>query len=110
MPLKTLADQLSEQTRESELYETLENRRLRCLACGHRCPIAAGFAGVCKVRFNRDGNLLVPYEERARLRRVLPGLQRLDSWRVDLTPAIALVIGLAADLVHRLLFGTEKGG
>ncbi|MBZ5678323.1 MAG: AmmeMemoRadiSam system radical SAM enzyme [Acidobacteriia bacterium] len=61
MPLKTLADQLSEQTRESELYETLENRRLRCLACGHRCPIAAGFAGVCKVRFNRDGNLLVPH-------------------------------------------------
>ncbi len=61
MPPKTLADQLSERTRESELFETLDNRRLRCLACGHRCPLAAGFAGVCKVRFNRDGKLLAPH-------------------------------------------------
>ena len=61
MPPETLADQLSERTRESELFETLDNRRLRCLACGHRCPIAAGFAGVCKVRFNRDGKLFAPH-------------------------------------------------
>jgi pyruvate formate lyase activating enzyme len=59
--MQTLADQLSELTRESELFETLDNHRLRCLACGHRCPIAAGFAGVCKVRFNRDGKLLAPH-------------------------------------------------
>ncbi|HLN03200.1 MAG TPA: hypothetical protein VK335_28170 [Bryobacteraceae bacterium] len=41
--------------------EIIEGHRLRCLACGHRCPISAGFAGVCKVRFNRDGKLYAPY-------------------------------------------------
>ncbi|MGA2712532.1 MAG: AmmeMemoRadiSam system radical SAM enzyme [Bryobacteraceae bacterium] len=61
MPLETLAGQLGELTRESELFEALDNGRLRCLACGHRCPIGAGFAGVCKVRFNRDGKLLAPH-------------------------------------------------
>ena len=34
--------------------------RVRCLACGHRCLIPEGRAGVCKVRFNRDGALYGP--------------------------------------------------
>ncbi len=33
---------------------------VRCLACGHRCLIREGRAGVCKVRFNRDGELRAP--------------------------------------------------
>ena len=57
----TLAEDLALHTREGELYEPLEGNRIRCLACGHRCPIPAGFAGVCKVRFNRGGKLLAPY-------------------------------------------------
>lgn len=57
----TLAEALSNHTRRGELYEPLEGNRLRCLACGHRCPIPAGFGGVCKVRFNREGTLRVPY-------------------------------------------------
>jgi pyruvate formate lyase activating enzyme len=56
-----LGEQLAEQTRESELFEKIDDRRLRCLACGHRCPIADGFAGVCKVRFNRSGKLYAPH-------------------------------------------------
>ena len=47
--------------REGELYEPLEGNRIRCYACGHCCPIPAGFAGVCKVRFNRGGKLYVPW-------------------------------------------------
>jgi len=35
--------------------------RIRCYACGHRCPIPEGQPGVCKVRFNRGGVLYVPY-------------------------------------------------
>ena len=35
--------------------------RIRCYACGHRCPIADGQSGVCRVRFNRGGVLYVPY-------------------------------------------------
>ena len=57
----TLAEQLALHTREGDLYESLEGNRVRCYACGHCCPIPAGFAGVCKVRFNRGGKLLVPY-------------------------------------------------
>jgi pyruvate formate lyase activating enzyme len=57
----TLSEALADQTRRGELFEPLEGNRIRCLACGHRCPIPAGFAGACKVRFNRKGILRVPY-------------------------------------------------
>jgi pyruvate formate lyase activating enzyme len=33
---------------------------VRCLACGHRCRIAEGKSGVCRVRFNRGGELRAP--------------------------------------------------
>ena len=59
--MKTVAEQLSAQVREGELYEQLDSNRVRCYACGHACPIPAGFAGVCKVRYNQDGKLYVPY-------------------------------------------------
>lgn len=58
--LRTILD---EKVREADprLYEHLANHRLRCLACGHCCPIPEGQAGVCKVRFNRGGKLQVPW-------------------------------------------------
>jgi len=59
--MANLADVLARETREGELYETLPDGRLRCTACGHCCPLPAGAVGVCKVRFNRDGRLLVPW-------------------------------------------------
>jgi pyruvate formate lyase activating enzyme len=59
--MKTLADQLAEETREAELYRPLDRQRVECFACGHRCPIAPGFSGVCKVRYNRGGKLYAPY-------------------------------------------------
>ena len=34
---------------------------VRCLACGHRCFIPEGRNGICQVRFNRGGELRVPY-------------------------------------------------
>ena len=36
------------------------NAVVRCLACGHRCRIADGKSGVCRVRFNRGGELRAP--------------------------------------------------
>jgi pyruvate formate lyase activating enzyme len=59
--MSTLADQLTDLTREAELYRPLDRNRVECYACGHRCPIPSGFAGVCKVRFNRGGKLFAPY-------------------------------------------------
>ena len=57
----TLAEVLSRETRAGELYETLPDGRLRCYACGHCCPLPEGAVGVCKVRFNAGGRLLVPW-------------------------------------------------
>lgn len=34
--------------------------RVRCVACGHRCLIPEGHAGICKVRFNQGGRLFGP--------------------------------------------------
>jgi pyruvate formate lyase activating enzyme len=59
--MSTLAEVLARETREGELYEKLPDGRLRCYACGHCCPLPDGAIGVCKVRFNRGGRLLVPW-------------------------------------------------
>jgi pyruvate formate lyase activating enzyme len=61
--VSTLRSILDEHVREAEpqLYDTLENDRMRCYSCGHCCPIPEGQAGVCKVRFNRGGKLYVPW-------------------------------------------------
>src|SRR5205085_259768 len=66
MPLSersaSLAEALDEMTREGapELTEHLGGGDLRCYACGHRCLIHEGKRGICKVRFNEGGRLLVP--------------------------------------------------
>jgi pyruvate formate lyase activating enzyme len=57
----TLKNLLETSTREGELYEKLEDGKLRCFACGHRCVIFDGLDGICRVRFNRGGKLLVPH-------------------------------------------------
>jgi pyruvate formate lyase activating enzyme len=43
-----------------ELVRRLADGRLRCDACGHRCPIPEGREGVCRVRYNEGGILRVP--------------------------------------------------
>ena len=56
-----LNDLLSSHTREGDLWERIDDARIRCYACGHECPIPDGAAGVCKVRFNAGGRLRVPW-------------------------------------------------
>jgi AmmeMemoRadiSam system radical SAM enzyme/AmmeMemoRadiSam system protein B/AmmeMemoRadiSam system protein A len=58
-PLADLLDQHAV-AGASELCRT-EDDRIRCLACGHRCLIADGQRGICKVRFNDGGQLCVPF-------------------------------------------------
>jgi pyruvate formate lyase activating enzyme len=66
MPLSarsaSLAEVLDEMTAEgaAELTERVEGGALRCYACGHRCLIGEGRRGICKVRFNEGGRLMVP--------------------------------------------------
>ena len=59
--MAALADILARETRDGELYDTLPDGRLRCYACGHECPLPDGAIGVCKVRFNANGRLRVPW-------------------------------------------------
>jgi len=59
--MSTVAEILDGLTRPGELYERLEEGAVRCFACGHRCLIREGRRGICKVRFNRGGELLVPW-------------------------------------------------
>ncbi len=56
-----LARVLDTMTREGTLYEKLDDARVRCVACAHRCVIADGARGICQVRYHRGGKLFVPH-------------------------------------------------
>lgn len=43
-----------------ELVVREEDGTLQCLACGNRCRIPEGECGICRMRFNRNGELRVP--------------------------------------------------
>ncbi|MBM4162602.1 MAG: AmmeMemoRadiSam system radical SAM enzyme [Ignavibacteria bacterium] len=57
----TLKELLSQNTRVGELYETMPDSWVSCHSCGHQCKIPPGKDGICRVRFNRDGKLYVPW-------------------------------------------------
>jgi pyruvate formate lyase activating enzyme len=61
--MPTLQEVLTVRTREAapQLVEHIDRGRIRCYSCGHQCPIPDGAAGVCKVRFNQGGRLMVPW-------------------------------------------------
>lgn len=44
-----------------ELVRAEEGGAVRCLACAHRCLVRPGREGICRVRFNQEGELRVPY-------------------------------------------------
>lgn len=56
----SLAERLAAHTAPGELMQ-VEGEKIRCVACGHRCLIASGKRGICKVRFNEGGQLRVPF-------------------------------------------------
>jgi len=43
---------------EAYLYEPLEDKKVKCNLCSHRCVIKEGRRGICGVRENRSGILL----------------------------------------------------
>jgi pyruvate formate lyase activating enzyme len=57
----TLHDLLAQHVARGELSEPMPDKWVRCVACGHRCKIAPGRDGICKVRYNNDGVLYVPF-------------------------------------------------
>ena len=56
----SLQERLEQRAVPMALSRAEGRERVRCLACGHRCLIPEGHAGICKVRFNRGGVLYGP--------------------------------------------------
>ena len=48
-------------TADEALVEHFPDGAVKCYACGHRCLVKPGRDGVCRVRFNENGTLLVPW-------------------------------------------------
>jgi len=55
------AGHLDASSPSKQLYEKLADDSVRCFACGHRCLIREGKRGICQVRFNTGGRLMVPH-------------------------------------------------
>lgn len=60
-PMEDLGHTLAKMTRPMALCQSLDEDRVRCLACAHRCLIPPGKTGICKVRFNEGGVLKGPW-------------------------------------------------
>ncbi len=58
--MNTLEESVRRLSQEGELYEKEPDGFARCRACGHECRIAEGKTGICRVRFNHHGRLMVP--------------------------------------------------
>lgn len=59
--METLREVLHRHTARGQLFARLEKEWVLCTACGHRCKIPPGREGICKVRFNDNGTLMVPH-------------------------------------------------
>ena len=67
MPSKKIPHTLDSLTRPGDLVKELDDGKLLCTACGHLCKLRPGQRGVCKVRFNSEGTLMVPFSYSAGL-------------------------------------------
>jgi pyruvate formate lyase activating enzyme len=57
----TLKELLSRHAVEGALCAPMDRQWVQCTACGHRCKIPPGRDGICKVRYNEGGTLMVPH-------------------------------------------------
>jgi len=44
-----------------QYYQILENSDIQCMLCPHACRIKAGKSGICRVRLNDNGTLILPF-------------------------------------------------
>jgi pyruvate formate lyase activating enzyme len=61
MSKNSLAEKLDALSAPARLVEKKPDGLVICHACAHRCQIKNGRRGICQVRFNRDGELRVPW-------------------------------------------------
>jgi pyruvate formate lyase activating enzyme len=46
---------------QARFHTTREDKKIQCKLCPHNCLIAPGKTGICKVRLNEDGELVLPF-------------------------------------------------
>ena len=58
-----LRDVLRQMTAEADpaLVQKRDDGSVQCFACGHRCLVRPGKEGICRVRYNEEGTLRVPF-------------------------------------------------
>ncbi|NCP88083.1 MAG: AmmeMemoRadiSam system radical SAM enzyme [Anaerolineae bacterium CG_4_9_14_3_um_filter_57_17] len=95
--MPTLSAILDELTVPGELCESVSPGVLRCLACAHRCVLAPGKRGACRVRFNHAGELRVPWGYVAALQ--ADPVEKKPFWHV-LPGATALTFGMLGCDLH----------
>jgi pyruvate formate lyase activating enzyme len=44
---------------ENKTWKKLDDGKVQCMTCSHRCTIAPGKSGICGIRKNVDGKLLL---------------------------------------------------
>ncbi len=59
--VRSLGTILRTKTARGELVRDAGGGRIECVACGHRCRIGPGREGICRVRYNENGRLMVPW-------------------------------------------------
>ena len=59
--MKTLSEILDPLTHLAQFVEKLDDKKVRCFACAHRCMLKPGQRGICQMRFNEDGELRAPW-------------------------------------------------
>jgi pyruvate formate lyase activating enzyme len=60
---QVLVELLNSKTTTGELYRSIPDKPdfIQCYACAHYCKIKNGRSGICKIRYNEEGELKVPY-------------------------------------------------
>jgi pyruvate formate lyase activating enzyme len=56
----SLGSLLKKYSAQGSLVREAVDGRIECVACGHRCRIGPGREGICRVRYNDGGRLMVP--------------------------------------------------
>ncbi|RKX84843.1 MAG: radical SAM protein, partial [Spirochaetes bacterium] len=46
---------------KARYFKKLDNNRVWCELCPHNCAINPGKYGICRVRFNDNGKLTLPF-------------------------------------------------
>jgi len=61
--MATLLEELDRLTVPGDLYQVVDagEKKLRCVACAHRCLIKPGRRGICQVRYHDGEKLRVPH-------------------------------------------------